>query len=169
MKPSDRPRRVGVSACLLGEEVRYDGGHKREAWIAEVLGPRVALVAVCPEVEVGLGVPRPPIGLRSDGAGGVRLVVEETGADITDRMTKYAEERLEALAAEGLDGFILKAHSPSCGIDGVKVDGVPGGRGLFAAALLRRFPGLPVEDELRLHDPVVRAEFLRRVLGGAGA
>jgi uncharacterized protein YbbK (DUF523 family) len=119
----------------------------------------VTLVPVCPEVEIGLGVPRPPI--RIDGSG--RLLVADTGEDLTDRMGRWAAGRLAAL--EGIAGYVLKAHSPSCGIDGVKVDDVPKGRGLFAEALMRRFPDLPVVDEVRLRDPAVREEFLRRVLG----
>jgi len=165
MKPGDPFPRVGVSACLLGQEVRWDGGHRRDDWIATVLGPRVTFVPVCPEVEVGLGVPRPPIRLEDDGRGGVRLVDTASGADLTDRMRRFAEARVEALAGEHLAGFVLKARSPSCGPAGVAVGDRPEGRGLFAEALLRRFPDLPVEDETRLADPAVREEFLHRVLG----
>jgi len=145
MKP-----RVGVSACLLGQEVRWDGGHKREDWITTVLGAEATLVPVCPEVEMGLGVPRPPIGV--DAAG--RLRVLATGEDLTDRMAAFADARLAGL--EGIAGFVLKARSPSCDRSG----------GMFARALLARFPDLPVEDEVHLRDPAVRASFLRRILEG---
>jgi uncharacterized protein YbbK (DUF523 family) len=152
MKP-----RVGVSACLLGEEVRWDGGHKRDDWITGTLGRLVQFVPVCPEVEIGLGVPRPPIGIDGEG----RLRVTSTGEDLTDRMAGFAEARLAAL--DGIAGYVLKARSPSCGKEGVPHGDRRTGPGAFAAALLRRFPGIPVEDEVRLADPAVRAEFLRRI------
>jgi uncharacterized protein YbbK (DUF523 family) len=164
MKPAARPIRVGISACLLGEEVRYDGGHKHEPWITATLGRFVRFVPVCPEVELGLGVPRPAIRLVDDGAGGVRLVEPVAGTNLTERMARYADRRVQALESEDLSGYILKANSPSCGIDGVRVGNLRRGRGLFAEALLRRFPSLPVEDEERLRDPRVREEFLARVL-----
>jgi uncharacterized protein YbbK (DUF523 family) len=165
----ERPR-VGVSACLLGERVRYDGGHKRDRWITGTLGRLVEFVPVCPEVEFGLGTPRPPIRLEQRGPGRVRLVEAASGEDLTVRMERYAARRVGALAKADLDGYILKANSPSCGPARVKVrTGRPGaprrsGRGLFAAALLRGLPDLPVEDEERLGDPRVREEFLERVL-----
>ncbi len=162
--------RVGVSACLLGERVRWDGDHKLDRWVAEVLGGSVELVPVCPEMEIGLGAPRPPIRLEDGGPGGARLVEPSSGRDLTRRMERFAAGRLRALARAGLDGFVLKAKSPSCGIGSVKVHRPGGGRprragrGVFAAALLRRLPSLPVEDEERLRDPRVREEFLARVL-----
>ena len=155
MKP-----RIGVSACLLGEAVRWDGRDKREEWIVGELSALATLVPVCPEVEIGLGVPRPPIGIDGDG----RLRVSGSGEDLTDRMARFAEERLSAL--EGIAGYVLKANSPSCGKAGVPHGESRTGPGAFAAALLRRFPGLPIEDEVRLRDPAARAEFLRRVLEG---
>jgi uncharacterized protein YbbK (DUF523 family)/predicted RNA-binding protein with PUA-like domain len=170
MKRGEPPVRVGVSACLLGQEVRWDGGHKRNGWIAADLAKRVVLVPVCPEVEIGLGVPRPPIRLRSDGEGGVRLLEPSSGRDLSRRMERFAARRLQALEAAGLSGYVLKARSPSCGKEGVDLFGPGGGpprktgRGLFAAALLRRLPDLPVEEEERLRDPRARREFLERVL-----
>ncbi|HEV8586207.1 MAG TPA: DUF523 domain-containing protein [Methylomirabilota bacterium] len=160
--------RLGVSACLLGEAVRWDGGHKRDAIVVELLGPRVTWVPVCPEVELGLGVPRPPIQLAGD-ARAPRLVVAETGADLTARMRRFAEARLDELARLGLDGYVLKARSPSCGPAGVPVHGTAGatGAGLFAAALAARFPDLPAEDEDGLADPAVRARFLERAVARA--
>jgi uncharacterized protein YbbK (DUF523 family) len=152
---------------LLGDPVRYDGAHKRDAFLADVLGPFVEWVPVCPEVEVGLGVPRDPIRLAGH-ADAPRLVVETTGEDITTRMRRYAVSRARALAALGLDGYVLKSRSPSCGVLGVPVHDARGvqtnaGRGIFAAALMRRLPMLAVEDDERLADPHVRAHFLERV------
>jgi uncharacterized protein YbbK (DUF523 family) len=160
--------RLGVSACLLGEAVRYDGGHKRDAVVVELLGPRAQWVPVCPEVELGLGVPRAPIQLAGDPRA-PRLVVAETGEDLTGRMRRFTEARLDELARLDLDGYVLKAASPSCGPAGVPVQGTPGatGAGLFAAALAARFPDLPVEDERRLADPAVRAGFVERATARA--
>ena len=161
--------RIGISACLLGQQVRYDGGHKRDAWIADGLGRLVEFVPVCPEVEAGLGVPRPPIRLVDAGGGAVRLVEPASGRDLTARMRRFAERRVRALADEDLCGFVLKARSPSCGPARVEVRGPRGGRprlagrGLFAEALLRRHPLLPVEEEGGLADPARRAHFLLRV------
>jgi uncharacterized protein YbbK (DUF523 family) len=161
------PVRIGISACLLGDEVRYDGGHKRDEFLADVLGPRVQFVKVCPEVEVGMGTPRAPLRLVSHN-GTVRMVTDVTGVDHTEAMNAWAEKRAEELARENLSGYVLKSKSPSCGMSGVLVFGESGepamtGRGLFADVLLRRFPGLPVEEESRLRDPLVRDRFLARV------
>jgi len=166
-----RPR-IGVSSCLLGEAVRYNGGHKRDAFLLDVLGPYVEWVAVCPEVEIGLGTPRPAIRLVRIGQGdrdNIRLVTPETGADHTAAMRRWAERRVEELAAADLDGYVLKKGSPSCGMEQIELypseGGAPDktGRGLFAAALLERLPHLPVEDEGRLNDPLVRESFISRV------
>jgi len=159
--------RLGVSACLLGQEVRYDGGHKREPWLVRVLGKRATFLPVCPEVEAGLGVPRPPLRLERRGHG-VRLVEPRSGTDLTARMREFAARRVEALAGLDLDGFVLKSRSPSCGLARVKVHGRRGaprrdGRGVFAEALVCRLPGLPVVDEEGLRDRAVREEFLGRV------
>src|SRR4051794_22685545 len=121
--------RIGVSSCLLGEEVRYNGGHKRDAFLIDVLGRHVEWVPVCPEVEIGLGTPRPAMRLVRLGRGGpdgsentdVRLITPETGADHTDAMRAWAAARVEALAAAGLDGYVLKKDSPSCGMERVKL------------------------------------------------
>jgi uncharacterized protein YbbK (DUF523 family) len=162
--------RLGVSACLLGERVRYDGGHKREAFLTDVLGPHVEWVAVCPEVELGLGVPRPTLRLEGR-VRAPRLVQESTGDDLGARMRGYARRRVRALERLELDGYVLKRGSPSCGLAGVPVHRVGGapraGRGLFAAALTARLPRLPVEEEGRLTDPALRARFLARVLARA--
>jgi uncharacterized protein YbgA (DUF1722 family)/uncharacterized protein YbbK (DUF523 family) len=168
MSAPDPPKlRVGISACLLGQEVRYNGGHKRDAFLTDTFGRYVEWVAVCPEVEVGMGTPRPPIRLERRGEE-VRLVMPSTGEDYTDAMRSWAERRMAALAAMDLDGYVLKKDSPSCGMERVKVypgAGAPSkdGRGLFAAALIARLPDLPVEEEGRLNDPLLRENFIARV------
>src|SRR5438105_2341227 len=139
-----RTLRVGISACLLGERVRYDGGHKRDAFLTEVLGKHVEWVAVCPEVELGLGVPREPITLVRMGDD-TRLVVTTTGEDLTEKMRAYAAWRTQGLASLELDGYVLKSKSPSCGLGRD-----PAGRGLFAEALQTGMPCLPMEDDARL-------------------
>lgn len=158
--------RIGISACLLGQEVRYDGGHKRDPFLTETLGPMVEWVPVCPEVEMGLGTPRETLHLVRT-PGGIRMTTTRTGIDHTEAMQAWARARLEALEAEGLSGYVLKSDSPSCGMENVKVHeaGKPvrSGRGLFAEALLARMPWLPVEDERRLSDRRLRQEFIERV------
>jgi uncharacterized protein YbgA (DUF1722 family)/uncharacterized protein YbbK (DUF523 family) len=161
------PVRIGISTCLLGEHVRFDGNHKRDAFLVEVFGRHVTWVPVCPEVEMGLGVPREPMRLEQHGPE-VRLVAPKTRADHTERLRIYAAQRLEALSRERLCGYIFKKDSPSCGVERVRLyptTGAPNrsGRGLFAAALMRRFPHLPVEEEGRLHDPRLRENFVTRV------
>jgi uncharacterized protein YbgA (DUF1722 family)/uncharacterized protein YbbK (DUF523 family) len=163
--------RLGVSACLLGEAVRYDGGHKRDAFLVDTLGPFVEWVPVCPEVEMGLGVPRPSIRLVGKAAH-PRLVVETTGEDLTARMQRWASRRVAALRELGLHGYVLKRSSPSCGLLRVRVyadNGQPGqvGRGLFAAALTTAMPTLPVEEEGRLCDAGLRENFIERVFAAA--
>lgn len=170
-RSADRPRlRVGVSACLLGQAVRYDGGHKRDDFVVDVLSRFVTYVPVCPEVELGLGTPREPIRLERRG-GSVRLLGVRSGEDRTEAMESFADARTKALEAEDLAGYILKKDSPSCGMGRVKVFGRAGGptkdgAGLFAAALMERFPLLPVEEEGRLNDPVLRRSFVVRLYAG---
>ena len=159
--------RLGISACLLGQEVRFDGGHKRDRFLTDELGKYVEWVPVCPEVEVGMGTPREPVQLVRVGET-TRMMTTTTGIDYTDRMNEWARARVEMLAREDLDGYVLKSKSPSCGVWNVKVEGVAGlpatdGRGLFASVLLERFPMLPVEEEGRLADPGARENFLERV------
>lgn len=159
--------RIGVSACLLGEEVRFDGGHKHDHFLTDVLGPHVEFVPVCPEVEMGLGTPRETLRLVRQGDG-VRMITTRTAIDHTDAMNGWAAQRLDALERENLCGYVLKKDSPSCGMERVKTyaaDGMPrrDGRGLYAAALLQRLPLLPVEEEGRLTDPVLRENFIERV------
>ena len=144
--------RIGVSACLLGEEVRYDGGHKRNVTLIDVIGPQVELVPVCPEVEVGMGTPREPLELVRDERG-LRMITVTTRVDYTDRMNDWAERRVRELERSGIDGYVLKSGSPSCGLED----------GLFAHALMALLPALPVIDEKRLENPSARAEFIGRV------
>jgi uncharacterized protein YbgA (DUF1722 family)/uncharacterized protein YbbK (DUF523 family) len=163
---STGPIRIGVSTCLLGEHVRFDGGHKRDPFLVETFGRYVEWVPVCPEVEAGFGVPRESMHLhRVDDQ--VRLVTTKTGIDHTDAMQRYASRRVAALAAHDLCGYVLKKNSPSCGMERVKIYGrsgpVASGRGLFATALLEAFPHLPVEEEGRLSDPRLRENFVERV------
>ena len=164
------PPRIGISSCLLGEAVRYDGGHKRDPFLVQTLGPLVEWISVCPEAELGLGTPREPIRRvrDADARDGVRLTTVKTGIDVTRRMHRFARDRTRALARENLSGYILKKDSPSCGLERVAVwrgeqSRERTGRGLFAAELKRQFPNLPVEEEGRLHDPRLRENFIVRV------
>jgi len=164
---AERPIRLGVSSCLLGQNVRYDGGHKRDRFVAEDLAPFVEWVAVCPEVEVGMGTPRPALRLVREGDE-VRMVEIASGRDHTHAMQRYAQKRVRALRALDLSGYVLKKDSPSCGMTRVKVyaeKGAPArdGRGLFAGPLIDSHPNLPVEDEGRLNDPGLRENFIERV------
>ena len=157
------PVRIGVSACLLGHRVRYDGGHKRDHFTTDLLGRFVEFVAICPEVEIGLEVPRESLRLERR-AGLVHMVASETGTDHTATMGGYAERRVDGL--EHLSGYILKKNSPSCGLDGVRIYGERGratGRGMFAETLIRRWPDLPVEEEASLGDALLRKNFVERI------
>jgi uncharacterized protein YbbK (DUF523 family)/uncharacterized protein YbgA (DUF1722 family) len=166
-RDDDAPIRVGISACLLGQSVRYDGGHKRDRYLTDVLAPYFEWVPVCPEVELGMGVPRPPVRLVA-GESGPRMVDPASGRDWTDRMGAWSRRRLRALESLDLSGYVLKSGSPTCGMERVKLyaeQGMPtkAGRGLFAAALFERLPHLPVEEEGRLHDPRLRESWVERV------
>ena len=163
----DRPG-LGISACLLGDQVRFDGGHKRDAFLTDILSPHVRWVRVCPEVEVGMGTPRETLRLERREDGAIRMVTTRTDIDHTDAMSAWARKRLIELEQQDLSGYVLKKDSPSCGMEGVKVFGRPGpprrnGRGIFAEALLQRFPNLPVEEEGSLSDPRLRENFIERV------
>jgi uncharacterized protein YbgA (DUF1722 family)/uncharacterized protein YbbK (DUF523 family) len=161
--------RLGISACLLGETVRFDGGHQWDRFITDTLGQYVEFVPVCPEVECGLGVPREAMRLVGDPEA-PRLVTVRTKVDLTDRMVTWAQERVEALEQEDLCGFIFKSKSPSSGMERVRVypEAAPGapvtrGVGMFARVFMDHFPILPVEEEGRLHDPVLRENFIARL------
>ena len=163
--------RIGVSACLLGQEVRFDGGHKRDDFLTNVLGPFVEWVPVCPEVDIGLGVPRDTLRLIGDESA-PRLIVQRTSEDLTERMQRYAAGKIRELEALNLDGYVLKRASPSCGLLRVRVynpNGTPqgGGRGIFAEELARLLPLLPLEEEGRLTDASLRENFIERVFAAA--
>jgi uncharacterized protein YbgA (DUF1722 family)/uncharacterized protein YbbK (DUF523 family) len=158
---------VGVSACLLGEKVRYDGGHKRDNYVADVLGRYFRFVPVCPELDIGLGVPRETLRLVRTREG-IRMVAPASGTDHTGTMREYSKRRTRQLRELGLRGYILKKNSPSCGMTRVKTYTeagmpAPADRGVFADALLSLLPLLPVEEEGRLNDPRLRENFIVRV------
>jgi uncharacterized protein YbgA (DUF1722 family)/uncharacterized protein YbbK (DUF523 family) len=163
--------RVGISACLVGQEVRYDGGHKRDQFLTDTLGQFVEWVPVCPEVELGLGIPRETIRLEGDPAA-PRLRAPKSGTDHTAAMQRLARVRVDALAHQDLVGYVLKKDSPSCGMERVRVYGDGGspvrtGVGTFARVLMERMPLLPVEEEGRLHDPALRENFVERLFAYA--
>lgn len=165
--PAAVPVAVGVSACLLGERVRYDGGHKLDHTITDGLGRLFRFVPVCPETGCGLPTPREAMRLEGNPAA-PRLMTHHSRIDLTDRMLDWCRMKARELEGEGLCGFILKKNSPSCGLFQVEVygdGGVAGScSGLFAATIVEHFPLLPVEEEGRLHDPASREEFIQRVL-----
>lgn len=160
--------KIGVSACLLGNPVRYDGGHQHDPFITDTLGRFFDYVPVCPEFEGGLGAPRETMCLMGDPVQ-PRLVTTHTAVDRTDTMLSWARQRVRALEQEPLAGFIVKGKSPSCGMERVKVypwEGGPAKRlgvGLFARVLMDHFPLLPVEDEGGLHDPARWENFVERL------
>ena len=158
---------IGISSCLLGEKVRYDGGHRWDHYITDTLGQYFDWVPVCPEVEYGLPVPRESMHLVGT-PDTPRLVTVHTGIDHTEGMLKWAEKKLKNLEKEDLNGFIFKSRSPSSGIGGITVytpSGMPGrkGAGIFGGAFIRLFPLIPVIDDGRLHDPKLRENFIERV------
>lgn len=167
MNGIDEPIRIGISACLLGQEVRYDGGHKRNQYILERLGPLVTWVPVCPEVEIDLGVPRPPIQLEGNPTS-PRLIMPSTGVDLTERMERFARKRVRGLQQLGLDGFILKSRSPSCGPEKITVwqkenPASKNGIGAFAVILGEMCPNLPIEDEVHLETPELCERFIEQI------
>lgn len=160
---------VGVSSCLLGNPVRYDGGHKRNHYIVDTLSSYFLLVPVCPEVECGLPVPREAMQLVGDKKN-PRLLAVHTGIDHTKRMQEFCDRKVADLKAAGVCGFIFKSKSPSCGLFQIRVYSPAGcslprkSRGLFAAAMAEHFPMLPMEEEGRLQDGRLRENFIERVL-----
>jgi uncharacterized protein YbgA (DUF1722 family)/uncharacterized protein YbbK (DUF523 family) len=157
---------IGISSCLLGEEVRYDGGHKRNIYITGTLSEYFDFKPICPEMAIGLGVPRPTIRLVDKGTG-IRVVgVKDESLDVTDKLQNFSENAIAKLPS--ISGYILKKDSPSCGMERVRVynaNEMPEkrGRGIFADTLINSMPNLPVEEEGRLMDPVLRENFLERV------
>lgn len=164
---SSAPPTIGVSSCLLGNRVRYDGGHKKSSDIVDTLSSRFNLVPFCPEVAVGMGIPRPPIQLVMTSTGIRALGIADPEMDMTDALSTYARSIHNELA--NLSGYIFKKNSPSCGIEQVKVftgdsQAQATGQGIFAAAIMQTWPMLPVIEEDALEDPVRREEFTVRVL-----
>ena len=159
---------VGVSTCLLGDEVRWDGGHKHDRYLTGILGEHFRFVPVCPEAELGMGIPREPVSLHGD-LENPRMIGSKSGEDWTDRMNRWSRRKLKELVPLGLSGYVLRKGSPSCGMERVPVKGGKGGMprkkgmGLFAAELRRRLPMLPVEEDGRLNDPGLRESFIVRV------
>ena len=159
--------KLGISSCLLGENVRYDGGHKLDRFLKDTLGKYVEYVSVCPEVECGLGVPRESMHLEGD-PDSLCLITTRTRQDMTQRMVNWARKRVTQLEKEALCGFIFKSNSPSSGMERIKIYNenrmpVKKGVGIFAGIFMAHFPLLPVEDEGRLHDPVLRENFIERI------
>jgi len=161
------PVTIGISSCLLGEQVRYDGGHKRDRFVTEQLAPYLRFIPLCPEVGSGMSTPRPPIRLVGDPSDPRVVGVNDPELDVTAQLRTYSENALASLT--GISGYILKKDSPSCGMKRVKVYPPSGGSarrlgsGIFAHTLMSRLPNLPVEDEGRLNDPVLRENFITRV------
>jgi uncharacterized protein YbgA (DUF1722 family)/uncharacterized protein YbbK (DUF523 family) len=178
-RPSEEPQdeqpiRIGISACILGEEVRYNGGHKLDRFIRDTLGAFVEFVPVCPEVDIGLGVPRETLRLVRAGDDGAdappRMIANKSGADHTATMLRYAKRKARELQELELCGYIVQKGSPSCGMERVRVypqpdGGMPrrDGRGLFTRVLMQQLPLLPVEEDGRLNDPLLRENFIERV------
>lgn len=161
---SEETIRIGISSCLLGEKVRFDGSHKLDRFLTETLGRYVEYVPVCPEVEVGLPTPRETLRLVGN-SDEQRLVFSKSGEDITERMIEWARQRVARLEKEDLSGFVFKSKSPSSGMERVRLydrNGVPNktGVGLFAKVFMEHFPLLPVEEDGRLHDPRLRENFI---------
>ena len=159
--------KLGVSSCLLGESVRYNGEHKRDSTVIDLLGQQFEAVPVCPEGELGMGVPREPVRLVANDASSERMVGSESGKDWTQAMVDFNSIRLEALRQQNLSGFIFKSRSPSCGPGNVPLhheQEKSSTVGLFAHALMQYFPSLPVIDEEALQDEIVRQDFVARVI-----
>lgn len=158
---------IGISTCLLGENVRFDGGHKLDRFLRDTLGRYVHYIPVCPETECGMGIPRESMRLQGSPES-PRLVTSRTKVDKTDMMVTWANKRLVELEGEDLCGFIFKSDSPSSGMERVKVyddNGVPAKRGvgIFARMFMDHFPLVPVEEEGRLHDTLLRENFIERI------
>lgn len=163
-----QPRiRLGVSSCLLGEEVRFDGGHKRSGFISDILGRYFELVPLCPEVAIGMGIPRPPIRLQGDPERPRAVGVRDRSTDVTGKLEQYGRDM--GRAHDDFSGYLLKSKSPSCGMERVKVYGEPGtppaanGVGVYVRSFRQQQPLLPMEEEGRLNDPALRENFIERV------
>jgi uncharacterized protein YbbK (DUF523 family) len=161
--------RLGISRCLLGDAVRYDGGHKHDRYLAEVLSRVIEWVPVCPEVEAGLGTPREPMQLVGT-VGRAKLLTLTTRQDRTNVLESFSHRRIFELKSMNLSGYVFKARSPSCGVEQVPLynrygNVTPRGIGLFAQRFRYEFPLIPVTDEGHLADPISRQHFLEQVFG----
>lgn len=167
---TEAPIRIAISACILGAEVRFDGGHKLSKYLRDTFGAYVEYVPVCPEMDIGLGSPRETLRLvRSGEEGQARLIARKSGGEYTRTMLAYARKKVAELADLDLQGAIVQKGSPSCGMERVRIypeeGGTPSrrGRGLFTQVLMERFPFLPVEEDGRMNDPKLRENFIERV------
>jgi uncharacterized protein YbgA (DUF1722 family)/uncharacterized protein YbbK (DUF523 family) len=170
MTPPQESIRIGISACIVGQEVRFNGGHKLDRFIRDTLGEYVEFVTVCPEVDIGLGVPRETLRLVRGKGTQPLLIAPKSGKAHTTKMLTYARAKVVELGKLDLCGFIVQKGSPSCGMERVKIypakeGGTPtrDGRGLFAQVLMEKLPLLPVEEDGRLNDPLLRENFIERV------
>lgn len=160
--------KIGISSCLLGNKVRWDGDHKQDRFLTDTLGKYLEFVPVCPEAECGLGIPREPLRLEGSPES-LRLIAHDTRLDHTERMVLWSDRKLTDLALENLCGFVFKSKSPTCGMERIPVyksTGGPGakeGVGIFAKAFMTKFPEIPVEDDGRLHDPKLRENFVEMI------
>lgn len=159
---------IGISSCLLGNNVRYDGGHKLDTWLKDTLGAYVDYVIACPEAESGLGIPREAMRLVGSKET-YRVQTQKTGIDHSSRLTLFSLTKVEEMLEKGLCGYVLKSKSPSCGMERVKIYPAAGGvaakngQGIFAKVLMQANPLLPIEEEGRLHDPDLRENFIERI------
>ncbi|KFZ37040.1 hypothetical protein HR45_13455 [Shewanella mangrovi] len=159
--------RLGVSSCLLGERVRFDGGHKNSAYCQNELRPHFDFVPVCPEMAIGLGAPRKSIRLVRDAAKQIRVKSADNSIDVTDKLQQFSTDKVAQL--DFISGYIVCAKSPTCGMERVTVykadsnNGIKEGVGIYTQTLMQRWPQLPVEEEGRLHDLVIRENFFTRV------
>lgn len=159
-----RSIKIGISSCLLGQKVRYDGGHKLDAVLMETFRPFVEWIPVCPEVESGLPVPREAMRLAG-GPSEPRLVTVDTGIDHTERLVEWSQRKIRLLEHFDLSGFIFKGRSPSCGLRNIEDCGA----GIFARMFMQVFPLLPMDDDEMLHDPLLRASFIERIFNGGNS
>lgn len=165
---NNKPR-IGISQCLLGDAVRYDGGHKLDAFLTDVLAPFVEWVPICPEVEAGLGIPREAMHLTGN-PNSPRLLTIHTKMDHTRTLKTFSQRRVQELVTADLDGYISKSHSPSCGIHGVPLYSEKGrasqqGKGIFSTVVQKTFPLLPMEEEGHLNKSAIRENFIERIFG----
>lgn len=164
MKEVELPK-VGISTCLLGKNVRYNAGHKLDEYLKDVFGKYVEYVPICPEVEAGFGVPRETVQLHEK-EDGIKMITLKTNRDLTPQMNAWLDKRLNEIEKMNLTGYILKSKSPSCGVFRTRLyregkEPSLNGRGLFAKALISKFPELLVEEEGRLHNPVIRDNYIQ--------